>query len=139
MKIVIDSSVYISHFGNADYFTEKSKGFFRRLASSNCNIIAPSLVVAETMVVLGKQKDNNLPEIYKFIMALQVEPLDRQFLDLVKNKIAEYNPALKTADFLIALTAKQHSAVLLTWDKRLLSQGKSICEVMTPEEFVESI
>lgn len=132
MSICIDSSVFISSLGEKDIYSLPSRKFFQRLG--NEEIILPVLVVAEVLNILGKQKAANLKEIYESLISFRLIDLNHKLLKELL-KIISKNTSLKTSDLIVALTAKIEKAVLITWDKKLLSSASSICSVKTPNEY----
>lgn len=135
LGIVIDSSVFLSALGTEDQFSLNSKKFFQ-VVPPETTITLPALVIAEIIVNLKKISPLP-PEFLKYFEGMKIINLDFEFL----KKLAETKgpDILKTSDFIIALTAKLHQAVLITWDKKHLSSDSDICESITPSEFVEGV
>jgi predicted nucleic acid-binding protein len=133
-NIVIDSSVFISNFGQ-DKFTATAKSFIQIIIkNSNLKILLPTVIIAETLIICSRLKPSpNLQEIKQNLTLFETVDLDLDFLDHIAKFFSKEKSLLKTSDLIIALTAKLHSATLITWDKQLLSQ--TICPVTTPENF----
>ena len=136
MKLAIDTSVWVSHFGRADEFTEESKLFFAKLVDQKQQLILPTMVLAETVTILVRQRHSDLNKIYQNLMQAECVGLDLEFMQKYIDQIKVLNTQLKTSDLIIAVTAKLAEAVLVTWDKQLLKETKDICEVTTPREFL---
>lgn len=136
--LVIDSSVYVSYFGH-DANTPHTKQFWRTLATISPQIIIPSLVVAETFVTLAKERVPYLDLVYRYFTSTIFIPIDQPLIDHLYEFItALASPSqLKTSDLLIALIAKLHSATLVTWDRRLLTNA--VCQVLTPTRYLASL
>lgn len=134
MRLVIDSSVFVSSLGIDDEFTKTSRLFFRKII--NEQVFVPSLVVAETLTIVGKQKKKSVASLLRYFYSLILIPLNQEFL----NYFAKHLPtttSLKTNDFIIAITAKMHKALLITWDSKLLSSAGKICQVLTPGDYLK--
>ena len=65
MKLVIDSSVFITHLGQNDEFSSDSKLFFTTIFEQKEKIIIPTLIIAETLTILRQQNHPSLKPIYK--------------------------------------------------------------------------
>jgi|SRR3989344_1741267 len=133
MKLVVDSSVFISALGIKDIYSRSSRKFFARISKHQIGL--PALVVAEILVAMKKQKGKNLADIYENLTSFEIIILDREFLDRFTALIPD-SLNLKTSDLIIAMATKLYKATLITWDKKLLSFAASICPVIKPGEFV---
>jgi len=134
-KLVVDSSVFVSLFGKADTFTESSASFFNNLPRDT-EIILPAIVVAETLVNLAKQK---LPTkaVYDKLLKFTIVPLDGVFLEKFRQLLGDGQ--MRSADLIIAATAKLNTATLISWDKRHLSKANDICEALTPKQYLSQV
>lgn len=132
-KILIDSSVFVSYFGS-DSNTTPSQLLWKHIASQNVKIINSSLVVAETLHTLSQQKIANLSNIYNTLKQIDTTPLDEEFVDRFVDYVSKSPCSLRSSDMVIAFTAKLHSAVLITWDKRLLDNP--VCPTLTPNQYI---
>lgn len=135
-KLVVDTSVFVSLFGTRDAFSENSAAFFSHV-NKDTEIIIPSLVVAETLVSLAKQK-LFFPDVYDRLIQFTLVSLDAQFLEQFR-KLVVGDVSMRSADFIIATTAKLNRATLISWDKRHLSKHNTICETLTPEQFISQV
>ncbi len=135
MNIVIDSSILVSSFG-LDKFTPQANIFIEKLIkNTDYIIIIPTLVIAETITVVSRIVPKpDLLEIQRYLNLFQTVGLDTNFIDEMTDFFSSNSSLLKTSDLVIALTAKLHSATLITWDAQLLSQN--ICRVTSPENFL---
>lgn len=133
MKLVVDSSVFISALGIRDIYSVSSRNFFGKISTHQ--IYLPALVVAEILVAIKKQKGKNLVGIYEQLASFEIINLDREYLDRFAGLIPA-SPSLKTSDLIIAIASKLYKATLITWDKKLLSFADSICPILRPDEFV---
>lgn len=131
-KIVIDSCVFISHFGK-DEFTYQSKSFFQKISQTNTQIILPALVAAEVLVVLRQNGAINLEKITQIFSQMEFSEINRETIKDLSNLLEINRPYLKTSDLIIVLTAKLNKATLVTWDKQLLRNN--FCKTTTPKEY----
>lgn len=131
-KIVVDSSVVISSFGRLDDFTSDSNKFFKRI-ETGYQLVVPVLVLVEVAVKLFSQKIPNTLDVVAGFMEAELVLLDNEFVGKLL-KFLDSSGDLRSSDFVIAVTARQSGAVLVTWDKRLL--GNKICRAMTPRDFL---
>lgn len=131
-KIVIDSCVFISHFGK-DEFTDQSKSFFKKISQTNTQIILPALVAAEVLVVLRQNGATNLEKITQIFSQMEFSEINRETIKDLSALLEINRPNLKTSDLIIVLTAKLNKATLVTWDKQLL--GNSFYKTITPKEY----
>jgi predicted nucleic acid-binding protein len=132
-NIVIDSCVYISHFGK-DKFTPQSKAFFRKISHTNTQIILPALVAAEVLVVLSQNGAVNLEKITQIFSQMKFSPINKETIDDLSSLLKNNKTLLKTSDLIIALTAKLNGATLITWDSQLLKNN--ICQTNQPNLFL---
>lgn len=130
--IVIDSSVFISSLGINDKYSSYSKKFFEKCV--DYEIFVPTLVVVEVLTVLSKQGMKNTVRLLKYFSSLNLVPLDYDFLKYFAEHLISPT-TLKTSDLIVAATALQSNAVLITWDKKLLSLNKKFLTVITPAEY----
>lgn len=132
IKLVIDSSVFISSLGVDDVYTKESRAFFKRI-SLGFEIYLPSVVLAEVLVILRKQGIKSV-ELFDHLSVFNSIPLDKAFLASA-TKFLRGKILLKTADFVIASAAKLVGATLVTWDKELLDGRKNnICLTRSPSQ-----
>ncbi len=132
MSICIDSSVFISALGDKDIYSDISRKFFQKL--ENEEIIISALVVAEVINILRKQKTVNVEEVYNSLISFRLIDINQKLLKELL-EVSTQSPSLKTSDLIVALTAKMEKAMLITWDKKLLSSASSICLVKTPNNY----
>lgn len=137
MKLVIDSSVFISHLGQNDTFTSISKRLFQILLEQKHTIVIPTIVVAETLTILKKQKQSNLKAIYNTFNNFDLIDLDKKFLDKYVDLLITKGSDMKTSDFIIAATAKFTKSTLITWDQKIIKSAKRICLTLTPKQYIE--
>lgn len=132
MKIVIDSSVLISALDKNDPYLKPSSEFLNVIHKED--VILPIIVVAETMIILLRQGYGTIPELLDNLFKFKIISLDKNELNkIIANCSSTTN--LKTADFIITMTAKLNKAILVTWDRQLLKN--SICKTLTPQEFIK--
>lgn len=138
-KIVIDSCIFVSNFGN-DKFTNQSKLFFRQMSDADVSIVLPALVEAETLIVLKQNGKKDFTRIIEIFSQMEFRAVDKKTiheLTVFLKKNTTGTTKLKASDFLIAITAKLNKAILVTWDQQLLKN--SICKTLTPQQYVESL
>lgn len=136
-KIVIDSSVFVSVLGKPDNFTISSRKLFNGL-SKDIQVVVPSLVLAETVVNLGKQDVKIAHEAFNLLSRMGLVALDevvvKELLSFIKKPLG-----LKTSDAIIAITAFRIKANLVTWDRQLLSKKNTICEAVSPADYIAGL
>ena len=115
----------------------QAKEFFKVILRKKAKIFLPTIVWAETLTVLEHQKHEDLNRINLIMSELKRVNLDEEVVKQVLKTLQQQRADLKTSDLVIAVTAKQEGAKLVTWDKQLLTRGKGICEVVRPEEVEE--
>lgn len=133
MKLIVDSSVFISSLGANDIYSRPSREFFARISEHQISL--PTLVVAEILVGIKKQNAKNMSEIYRHLTSFQFISLDQDFLGRFFSLLPK-ELHLKTSDLVIAVTTKLYEATLITWDKKLLLFAASICPVKRPDIFL---
>jgi predicted nucleic acid-binding protein len=131
-KIVIDSSVFISHFGK-DGLTRQSKSFFQKISQTDTQIILPALVAAEVVVVLRQNGAVNLEKIFQIFSQMKFSEINRKTIKDLATFFKTNQSYLKTSDLIIAHTTKLNQATLVTWDKQLLKNN--FCKTTTPKEY----
>lgn len=100
------------------------------------DVILPIIVAAETMVILLRQGYGVIPELLDNLFKFKIISLDKNELNkIVVNCSSKTN--LKTANYIIAMTAKLNKAILVTWDQQL--SKNDICKTLTPREYVENL
>lgn len=135
--LVVDSSVFISALGQNDKFSTKSRQFLLQTSKhQEIVFLLPSIVVAEVIVNLRKQKGPSIKKILDSLLKYKIVPLDTYFLEHFYAQTR--NPSLKTSDLIIAGTAKMHDATLISWDKKHLSKDQKVCSAMSPETYIKS-
>lgn len=131
-NIVIDSCVYVSHFGK-DGLTPQSKSFFQSLLQTDVQIVLPAIVEAEVLVVLKQNGSKNIGRVSQILSKMKFAAIDREIIRELTISLKTKKPNLKTSDLLVALTTKLNNAVLITWDKQLLKNN--ICKTLLPTDF----
>ncbi|HEX7017503.1 MAG TPA: type II toxin-antitoxin system VapC family toxin [Patescibacteria group bacterium] len=137
-KYVIDSSVFVSALGQPDTFSEASQQLFFHLEKNPGIILVPTLVTLEVLVNLHKQ-EYPIQEASDILQCFQSLPLNEELTYAVATFLTKSKTSLKASDFSIALLAHLNEATLITWDKRLLAEGTSICPVSTPTEWLSKV
>ncbi len=132
-KLIIDSSVFISALGIKDEYSSDSRKFFEKCYDSE--IFVPALVIAEVLTVLTKQGMKNAASLLKYFSSLNLVPLDYGFLKYFVTHLPP-STTLKTSDLIVTLSASRHQAILITWDKKLLSENKKLLSITTPTEYL---
>ncbi len=137
MKLFVDSCVFVSFFSK-EIHTEASKSFFHAILEiENTSVYIPQIVFLEVLNVLYREGNHNLNRVIKhleqFPQVVFPQGMNSLFVKLASRKKF---PKLKTFDLLIALLAKKHNAMLISWDRQLVHQAKNICQAMTPRSFV---
>ena len=139
MKLVIDSSVFISHLGKNDEFTSGSKLFFTTIFEQKEELVIPTLVIAEILTILSQQNHTNLKLIYNTFNDFNIIDISSNFLEKFVDLLIKKHPSMKTSDLVIAATAKFNDSTLITWDRKILKPAKLICPTFTPKQYIEEI
>lgn len=134
MKLLIDSSVYISLMGKKDEYSSPSEKFMLTLEEDGGEVIMPSLVAAEIVNVLAKQKTDKLSAVTQNLLDFGIVSLDESILREMLKISLKSVLTLKTSDLVIAITARLTDATLVTWDKKLLKSATKICKVKSPKD-----
>ena len=124
--------------GTNDEFTPTSQLFFKILFENKEKVVIPTLVIAETLTVLKQQQHLNLQIIFKNFQDFDAIPLDMGLLEKLRGILLKSTVTLKASDLVIALTAKVADAVLISWDKRMLTET-SICPILTPKQYIVKV
>lgn len=136
MKLLLDSSVYIAFFKDNDVFHKESVTFIEKLSKDkSVSIVLPVLVFLEIANVLYKNRTffdekKLLKSFNKYEKVNLNFESAKDFMSLFK-KID-----LRTADAIIAASAKMEDATLVTWDEKLVKKAKKLANVQTPTAFL---
>lgn len=130
-NVVIDSCVFVSHFGK-DKLTPQSKLFFRKISQTDTQIILPALVEAEVLVVLKQNGATNLGKIVQIFSQMKFVAINKEIIEKLVPFLETKATRLKTSDLIIALITRLNQATLITWDKQLLGNG--ICRTVSPKQ-----
>lgn len=136
MKLLIDSSVFIAFFNDADVFHKETVVFFEKfLEDKNAIIVLPILVFLEMVNVLQKKigafNEEKLLEAFNRYEKTDLSfGSSREYLLLFKH----FN--LKTSDAIITACAKLTNATLVTWDEKLIKEAKKLVNAQTPRRFL---
>lgn len=137
MKLLIDSSVFISFFNDADVFHKDSVVFFEKLLEDkNVINVLPILVLLEMVNVLqqkiGVFNEKKLLEAFN-----KYEKVDLSF-ESCRGYLLLFNRLhLKTSDAIITACAKLTNAILITWDEKLVKEAKKLANAQTPATFLK--
>ncbi len=139
--LVIDSSVFLSAFLEKEVYHKDSICFFEDLKKVQYKIIVPSLVIFEVLNNFYRHGGNKEQEerIFRNLQnssAFSLIPLDSNFLEKIYLPL-HHHFDLKTADSIFATIAFFYEAVLISWDKKLISQTKKHIQALTPKEFLK--
>lgn len=118
--------------GKRDINTIPSKKFFRAIQTDT--IFIPTIVVAETLHTLNKHGRRSIAGVITYFLSLHLVTLDQEFLQAFAHTLQK--TIVKTSDVIILITAKLYNAPLITWDKQLLSTKNTICQTLSPKEYL---
>lgn len=90
-------------------------------------------MAAEVVVVLRQNGAINLEKIVQIFSQMKFSEINRETIKDLIGFLKTNRSYLKTADLIIALTAKLNKATLITWDKQLLKNN--FCKTTTPKEY----
>lgn len=139
MKLLVDSSVFIAFFNDADIFHKESVVFFEKLLENkNVIIVLPILVFLEAANVLSKKAGTFDEE--KFLQTFsKYEKVDLSFDSSREYLLLLNHFNLKTSDAIIATCAKLTDATLITWDEKLVKEAKKLANAQTPTALLNKI
>ena len=135
MKLVLDSSVFISYLNADDVFYEISVQFIESLLKKKTTIIIPVIVFLEVSNVLLR-KDRNLTQndVIDIFQQHKMVNIDLDFAKKLLPLFKKFN--LKTSDAIILGAAIINNATLVTWDEKLFKEAKKLANVQTPKTFL---
>lgn len=136
MKLLIDSSVFIAFFNDADVFHKESVVFFEKLlGDKNAIVVLPILVFLEVANVLQKKigafNEEKLLEAFN-----KYEKIDLRFESSREYLLLFNHFNLKTSDAIIAACAKLSQATLITWDEKFKKQAEKFVDLQTLTKFL---
>lgn len=133
-KLVIDSTVFVSALGKPDDFSVGSKQFLTKLLKhASLQLIVPTIVAAETINILQKQ-GKSVKNLFSYFCGFTLFSLDADFLNQFARNLKA--SSLKTSDAIIAVSAKLNHALLISWDRQLLSSKNTLCQTLSPKEYL---
>jgi len=136
MRILVDSSVFISFFNDQDINHRDTIKLFEKFSKDkSIGLILSVLVFLEVTYVLGKQeiKVNEDEMINIFTTAERID-LDYVLTKTILPIMKSLN--LKTSDAVIVAIAKLTQSKFITWDKKLQKEAGKIIKTVTPKEFL---
>lgn len=138
MKLVLDSSVFISYLNKDDIFFDRTIEFIDYLKDKQEIIILPVIVFLEVANVLTRN-NRHFKEGYMFSVFNKYEmiEIDLHLARLLLPMFKKFR--LKTSDSIILGTAILNEATLITWDKKLEKEAKKLIDVQTPKSFLKKI
>ena len=137
MRILVDSSVFISFFNDTDIFHKETTSIVGKFAKDKkIELILPIIVFLEVAYTLQKQlkyfDENKTIKIFSASKTVELNySLAKEILPIMKG----FN--LKTSDAVIAAIAKLTEAIVITWDQKLQKEAGKIVKVFTPKEFLK--
>lgn len=139
MRLLFDSSVFISFLNEKDIFHKETVKFIEILSEENdIVIVVPVTVFLETVNILYKMnidyKDQQFFEIFK---RYQTVDLTFESSYSIISFFKKLN--LKTNDAIIATISKITASTLITWDQKLKKEASNLVEVYTPEEVLKKL
>ncbi|MDP3975592.1 MAG: PIN domain-containing protein [bacterium] len=142
MKILVDSSVYVSAFLNDEKRSSISWDFCMILKNDpSLEIVGFRLVILEVLNVLLRRNDSvtarYVSRFYARAVSGEVEDIGLAPQRLVFE--ASKKVKLKTSDLLVLLKAYEKGAMLISWDEQLVREGKKLMPCLTPREFLDEL
>ena len=135
MKLVLDSSVFISYLNENDIFFDSTTAFIDYLVEKQEIITIPVIVFLEVANVLTRN-NRDFKEEHMLSVFSKYEMIDinlhfaRFLLPLFKNF------HLKTSDAIILGSTILNEAILITWDEKFKKEAKKLIDVQTPKTFM---
>lgn len=139
MRLLVDSSVFLSALLETDVHYADSKEFFGYLKEREVEIslVIPATVILEITNVLVKlghpAEAGYLPRRFP---TLETIAIDDEFAARAVPVLERVR--LKTADAIIAIAAFLEKATLISWDKKLLAEAGKIVPSATPAGHLET-
>lgn len=134
MRLILDSSVFISFFNDTDVFHRKTEAFLKKIIKKQgLVIILPVLIFLEILHILYKQL-SKFDEKTVFTIFSKYEKVDISFTLVPQILPLLKELDLKTSDAIIVALTKLFDATLITWDKKIINQAKEVIKVKTPPE-----
>lgn len=136
MRLLLDSSIFISFFNDEDILhNETTKLIKTLLEEKELVIIIPVLIFLEVANTITKKTGKfNERQLFKIFGFYETIDLDLEFASSLIPMFKELN--LKTSDAIIAATAKLTASWLITWDQKLQKAAQKIVTTQTPIEFL---
>ena len=140
-KLIIDSNVFVSALSDEEISAQDSLAFFERLGETTDGyfLFLPRIVMVEAMNTLYRKcrKLEAVETLKGFVstQSFRLVELDEsvQTTTEVLLKVLQ----LKSLDLVIAASAYQTGATLISWDKRLVQEAMKVVPAMTPREFLK--
>lgn len=134
MKCVIDASVFVASARSDEPNYQMSREFLRK--AQIYEIYCPTLVLAECAAAISRQTDNpslaeELVGIIEDLPAINLIPLDLLLARKASKMAIKYR--LRGADSVYVAVASSFDAVLVTWDKEMLTRGSVAVGTSTPD------
>lgn len=138
----IDSSVFISAFLPDDVHHCSSKAFLEHIEGTNCSVQISVLVIMEVLQVFYRltHSEERTQTVFDHFVdwgiqgGLHILPIEAEFLVYFSMHHTKLHS--KTADSIIAVSARQKDCTLISWDKSLLKQSSKLVKSMNPDEFL---
>lgn len=132
MRILLDSSVFISFFNDTDVFHLNTVNYIKNLLEDKkLTIIMPALVFLEVAYVLTKQlRIFDEEKILTVFAKYERIPLTFSLIEKILPFLRHIT--LKTSDAALVAIAKYTDATLITWDEQLLAKAGKFVKTQTP-------
>ncbi len=124
MRVVIDSSVWISMFSDQDNFHARSKSLILKIVSGEIEPVIPTLAVPEICGFFARNFGPHMAMIIEDKLRFWIEhdTIDVKELDMERARLATdaaIRFALKGADAVFVSLAKELKAPILTFDEEV--------------------
>lgn len=144
-NIVVDASVFISGFVDADAHNQHARSFFKTIHAKKIRITISVLTFFEILHAYFRATNNMdaTDMLYKELIEWNIEKQLR-ILNIEASFLAYFGAHhdsinIKTSDAVVALTARRFKYPLITLDKKLLAVASPHINAMTPEKFLENL
>jgi predicted nucleic acid-binding protein len=143
MKLLLDSSVYLSFFLQDEKDSENSLRFMEWIKEQgeDCEIVVFRMVLFEVANVLMKKFDLPYHEVSPQYLAAMIYQSGGGVIEMSDDfekrmfDVYDHGVQLKTADLLVYLAAFNAEAELVTWDKQLICQTNKVWKAKMPTEY----
>ncbi|MEW6610383.1 MAG: PIN domain-containing protein [Patescibacteria group bacterium] len=138
MLFLIDSSVFVALFNDADPHVDLARLLFLTIEERGDDVVIPTLVIAEIAATLARM--HALPDPGRFLATLspfRATPVDVPFAHQFVHAVARSHISLKASDAIVVFTAHFSHAALITLDQQMIAQAAKYVSTFTPQQYIK--